>query len=256
MRIRYAVKSEMGIKREKNEDSYKINLYEGKHPLLGEGFILFAVADGMGGHPCGEVASQMACEALPGFFQPQGKSSVEELKGALMQVFLSIDKQIKLYTRKNPTCMHMGTTLSVITVFGEKAVIAHVGDTRIYRLRDGILKLLTIDHTFVQEMVEQGVLNAEMAASAPHRNVLTQVVGTDEPLEKVSLQALDIVEGDRFLLSSDGLHDSVNFQDIKSIMAQKNDPKEITRRLLSLALANGGQDDITLIVVHTTGESF
>lgn len=252
MQIRYAVKSEMGITRETNEDSYKIELCDRQITALSDDFTLFAVADGMGGHPCGEVASKMACEALPDRLQPREKNSVEELQSYLVKIFFSIDEQISLHTRKNPTCLHMGTTLSVMLMFAEKAVIAHVGDTRIYRLRDGILKLLTTDHTFVQEMVDKGVLNAEKAASSPHRNVLTQVVGTDDPLEDVSTQVLDILPDDRFLLSSDGLHDSVAFQDIERIIDKENDPEETTRQLLSLALANGGQDDITLIVIHTT----
>ena len=145
----------------------------------------------------------------------------------------------------------MGTTLSVMIIFGEKIVIAHVCDNRIYCLRDRKLKLLTTDHTFVQEMMDKGALTAEQVATAPHRNVLTQVVGTDEPIEFVFTQTVGIMSGDRFLLSSDGLHGSVSFEDIELMMAIGDDPEETTRRLLSQAIANGGQDDITLIVVNT-----
>ncbi|MGB3209965.1 MAG: protein phosphatase 2C domain-containing protein [Desulforhopalus sp.] len=252
MHIQYAARSEIGLKRNNNEDSYKIELCDGQTSPQINNSMLFAVADGMGGHPCGEVASMMACESLKGFLDTPGKISEKKVQSILVKIFFYIDDQIKLYTRKNPDCLHMGTTLSVIVILGEKAVIAHVGDTRIYRLHDGKLRLLTTDHTFVQEMVEKGALTTEMAATSPHRNVLTEVVGTDEPLENVFTQTLDLVPGDRFLLSSDGLHGSVSFQDIELMMEKGNDPEETARRLLTRTMVEGGQDDITLIVVFTS----
>jgi len=252
MHIKFASQSKVGLKRGKNEDSYKIEPPVQNNSSSDDTSMLFAVADGMGGHPCGEVASVMACEALTGFFENKGEQSVTTAQNALVKKFHYIDSQIRLYTNKTPVCLHMGTTLSVIVIIGEKAVIAHVGDTRIYCLRDGKLKLMTTDHTFVQEMVDKGLLAADVAASAPHRNALTQVVGTDEPLENVYTQTLDIVPGDRFLLSSDGLHDSVSFQDIESVMRDGDDSEETSLQLLSKAIINGAQDDITLLVIHTT----
>ncbi len=252
MDIQYAARSKVGLKRVNNEDCYIIEQGERKILATGDNPILFAVADGMGGHPCGEVASMIACQALSGFFDTQGSRSVKGLQSVLEKRFFYIDKQLRLDMIKNPVCLHMGTTLSVMIIFGEKIVIAHVGDTRIYCLRDRKLKLLTTDHTFVQEMMDKGALTDEQAATAPHRNVLTQVIGTDEPIEFVFTQNVDIMTGDRFLLSSDGLHGSVSFEDIELMMERGDDPEETTRRLLSLAVANGGQDDITLIVVNTT----
>jgi protein phosphatase len=251
MEIQYASRSEVGSKRVNNEDCCSIVRGEGQILGTGNSPILFAVADGMGGHPCGEVASMLACQALAGFLDTEGPSSVKGLQSVLEKRFFDIDKQLRLNTRKNTVCLHMGTTLSVMIIFGKKVVIAHVGDTRIYCLRDGELKLLTTDHTFVQEMVDKGALTAEMAATAPHRNVLTQAIGTDESLEFVSTQTGDIIAGDRYLLSSDGLHDFVSFEDIELMMGKGDDPEETAKELLSLAIANGGQDDITLIVVNT-----
>jgi serine/threonine protein phosphatase PrpC len=252
MQIQYAARSETGLKRANNEDSYKIELSNGQTSTLNDSSILLAVADGLGGHPCGEVASMMACQTLTGFLDARERRSGKDLQSRLVKIFYYIDNQIRQHTSKNPSCLHMGTTLSVIVIFGEKAVIAHVGDTRIYCLRDGKLRQLTTDNTFVQEMLNNEVITAEMAAASPNRNVLIQVVGTDEPLEDVCTQSLDIFSSDRFLLSSDGLHDTVSFNDIEMIMKEGDDPEETAGRLLSQAIVKGGTDDITLIVAHVT----
>lgn len=250
MHIQYATRSKIGLKRSNNEDCWRIEIGNLRNVSLVDNRMLFAVADGMGGHPCGEVASKIACGALAGFFEAQGKISGNNLQKTTEQFFFDIDEQLKQYTRINPACLHMGTTLSVMIICGEQAVISHVGDTRIYCLRDEKLKLLTTDHTFVQEMIEKGALTAKMGETSPHRNVLTRVVGTEEPLEVVSSQILDVITGDRFLLSSDGLHDSVSFQDIELMLGEGDDPEKTAKRLLSCAIANGGRDDITLIIVH------
>ena len=250
MDVQYAVQSETGFKRSKNEDSYRIAQCHGHSLGVNNRTVLLAVADGMGGHPCGEVASMMACEALGGFLDTPGGISGKGLHKALVKKFFDIDDQIRLYTRKKTNCCHMGTTLSVIVIQNEKAVVAHIGDTRIYCLRGGRLRLLTTDHTFVQEMFEKGVFTAEMVESSPHQNILTEVVGTDEPIENVYSQVLDIFSGDRILLSSDGLHDTLSFRDIELMMKESNDVEETVRRLLTQAKAKGGKDDITLIVAH------
>jgi len=252
MHIKYAAQSKVGVKRTNNEDSYNVELSGPKDGPSGNVSMMFAVADGMGGHPCGEVASMMACEALDGFFEAQDERSVKEIESALVKRFYFIDAQIKQYTKKTSVCLQMGTTLSVCVIMGEKAVIAHVGDTRIYCLRDGNLTLLTTDHTFVQDMVDRGLLAADKVGSAPHRNVLTQVVGTEELLENIYTQVLDIVPGDRFLLSTDGLHDMVSFQDIELMMRGGRDSEETSLQLLSKAIVNSAQDDITILVVDTT----
>jgi protein phosphatase len=252
MHVQYAVRSETGLKRSNNEDSYRIELRNRQTPAWNDCFMLFAVADGMGGHPCGEVASMMACDALADFLIRPGKGSGKDLQDELVKIFFYIDEQIRLYTSKNPDCGHMGTTLSVIVLSGEKAVIAHVGDTRIYCLHDEKLRLLTTDHTFVQEMMERGEVTAETAETAPYRNILTQVVGTDEPIEDVYSKTMDISPGDRILLSSDGLHDVVSFQEIEQIMKGGASPEDTAGQLLSQAVAKNGRDDITLIVAHMT----
>ena len=248
MRVQYAVRSKVGSKRDNNEDAFRIDVIDGPTLTHGDCSMLFAVADGVGGHPCGEVASMIACDALAEFFITQKKKPGKTLQSILENILFDIDNEIRLSTRNNPNCCHMGTTLSVIVILGGKAEIAHVGDTRIYRLRGGGLKLLTTDHTFIQDMLESGVFTAEMARASPHKNILTQVLGTDEPLENIYTQTINILIGDRILISSDGLHDVVSFRDIELIMNDGNDPEEVADLLLSQARSNGGRDDVTLIV--------
>lgn len=252
MHVQYAVRSETGLKRSNNEDSYRIELGDRQAAVLNECFMLFAVADGMGGHPCGELASMLACDGLVDALFTRKKGSVKDLQGELVKIFFDIDEQLRLYAGKNPACEHMGTTLSAFVLLGEKAVIAHVGDTRIYCLHDEKLSLLTTDHTFVQEMVERGTMTAETAESALYRNMLTQVVGTDEHIEDVCINTIDIKPGDRILLSSDGLHDVILFQEIEQIMKDGASPEDTAGQLLAQAIAKNGRDDITLIVAHMT----
>lgn len=250
MHVQYALRSETGLKRNNNEDFYRIELPHRQPTVRDDCFMLFAVADGMGGHPCGEIASKLACDNLADSLFTPRKDTWVKLQDELVKNFFYIDEQIRLQSHKNLDCEHMGTTLSVIVLSGEKAIIAHVGDTRIYCLHDEKLKLLTTDHTFVQEMIARGDVTAETAETAPYPNVLTQVVGTDELLEDVYTKTIDISPGDRILLSSDGLHDVVSFQEIEQIMKNEASPEDIAGQLLTQAIAQNGLDDVTLIVAH------
>ncbi len=251
MLIQYAALSKIGSKREINEDFYNVQQLDEQEPIIGHKSVLFAIADGMGGHPCGEIASALACESMEGFLDRQRNRSAEELQGFLVQRFFYADDQVRKYAVQTPLCQDMGTTLSALAIIGGKAVVAHVGDTRIYCLHDGKLRTLTTDHTFVQEMIEEGVLTIETAATSSYRNKLTKVMGTGEPLESIDTKIVDVLPGDRFLLSTDGLHDTISFNEIELIMGEGDDPEETASRLLSRAKDGVGQDDTTVIVVFT-----
>ena len=125
-----------------------------------------------------------------------------------------------------------------------------MGDSRIYRLRKNQLEQLTSDHTFVQEMIEEGELTPESAANHPLRNMLTGVLGTREALEKVDTGIVDAAPGDRFLLCSDGLHNMMSARMITATLKSQTDPKKSAEKLLQMALQNGGKDNVTLIVIH------
>lgn len=247
--IRYAAVSDLGLKRAKNEDAYMVEECDTDNCHTDCGGMLFVVADGMGGHSCGEVASTIACREMAGsLFGLKPKPAIYHRH--LKTQFHQIDQHIRACASRDPACKHMGTTLSALAVSERFAIIAHVGDSRIYRLRGNRLKLLTTDHTFVQEMIDEGELSPESAATHPFRNMLTLVIGTQEPLERVYTCTLNLAPGDRFLLCSDGLHNAVAFKEIEKVLGDGNNPEDAARQLLSLALDRGGRDNITIIVAY------
>ena len=212
---------------------------------------LFAVADGLGGHSCGEVASNLACGELKRVFDDAepGADAVWFVR-RMSELVHAIDRHILQEADERPDCEDMGTTLSALLMAETFGVIAHVGDSRIYRLRNGGLNQLTSDHTFVQEMIDEGDLSPERAVTHPLRNVLTRAVGSGEPLEKVDTGILDLISGDRFLISSDGLHGMLSKEEIEATLKQHDDPKRSGEELLQKALKGGGKDNITGIIIH------
>lgn len=249
--VKYFGFTDIGRKRKKNEDAYVIHDVAAGDAPENMKRRLFAVADGIGGHSCGDQASAMACRELKGLLVelcsgPDALSCEKQLEDRVHD----IDRLIRDAASKDPQCEHMGTTLSVMLMFEGFAVTAHVGDSRIYRLRNGRLSQLTADHTFVQEMIDEGEIRADAAATHPFRNMLTRAVGTQMPLEQVETRVLDLASGDRFLISSDGLHKMVPADEIAATMKNAENPKQAAEQLLQLALANGGKDNITGIIIH------
>lgn len=248
--INYFAVSDIGRNRKRNEDSYTV--YESSAGGTGPEIkgILFVVADGIGGHTCGDVASQVACGGLATFFcAASNEFAPEELLRKMEKLIHSIDALIRERAAGDPACADMGSTLSAFLIADGFGVIAHVGDSRIYRLREGHLRQLTTDHTFVQEVIEAGELTREVAVNHPFRNVLTRAVGTPEPLEAIEIKTIEIEPGDRFLLASDGLHDMAAYADIKIILEGSGGPEPAVRQLVAAALQNGGKDNVTVIVV-------
>ncbi|MGW8194908.1 MAG: PP2C family protein-serine/threonine phosphatase [Desulforhopalus sp.] len=244
--------TDIGLKRKRNEDAFAV--YDAKSLSLPRSrpVLLFSVADGIGGHSCGDRASSMACRELALLFD--GSSGEEEPRGLarrLEDMIFTIDRRIRQAGEDDAACEHMGTTFSVLAIEGNVAVTAHVGDSRIYRLHGGRLTLLTTDHTFVQEMVEDGTLSPEDASTHPLRHMLTRAVGTQEPLEAVETRTLYIDTGDRFLLCSDGLHGMVADTEIKKVLTDQLEPESAGRTLLRKALKAGGSDNVTGIVIYT-----
>ena len=243
--MRYFALTDIGLKRSQNEDAYAV--YQGASSTKGA---LFVLADGIGGHACGDVASQLACGGMSAFFNGFGrKLSAEESVARLETLIHSIDDLIRDQGEKDPACTDMGTTLSGLLVTEDFAVTAHVGDSRIYRLRRRKLDQLTTDHTFVQDMIGEKLLSQKEAAHHPLRHVLTRSVGTPERLESVETSIFEILGGDRFLLCTDGLHDMLSLRGIRTLLLRHGDPKAAAERLLHGALKNGGRDNVTLIVV-------
>jgi protein phosphatase len=216
--------------------------------------MLCAVADGIGGHTAGDVASKMACDGLKAYFEKltgktTGDQSPDAIRRSLVEAFFAIDGRIGRLASDEEAFAHMGTTLSSMLFIGDRAIIAHVGDSRIYRLRENALDQLTTDHTFVQDLISYGDLTPEQAAVHPFKHMLTAAVGTQEPLEEVFYDTIAIERKDRFVLCTDGLHDMLDHESIAEILGRGRGPQETVSLLIDHANALGGKDNVTAVAV-------
>lgn len=235
LHLRWAARTDRGLVRSVNQDC----LYAGPR--------LLAVADGMGGMAAGDVASRLVVEALaPLDVQVDDDHQMEALHKALE----TANGRIAEVVTGDPTLQGMGTTLTVVHFNGSQAALAHVGDSRAYLLRDGVLNQLTRDDTYVQMLVDQGVIQPEEASSHPRRAVVTQAL-QGEPVTPAYL-VVPPQAGDRWLLCSDGLTTVVSADSIADTMREQADPEACAARLLDLALRGGGPDNITVILADVT----
>ncbi|WP_245995109.1 Stp1/IreP family PP2C-type Ser/Thr phosphatase [Inmirania thermothiophila] len=246
--IAFAGVSDAGRVRAHNEDSIGID----------EGLGIALLADGMGGHNAGEVASALAVEVVMRELRrrlphPEGGGDWAGFAPATRVLAEAVHKAnaaIHEAAAARPQCRGMGTTLVGLLFHDDRASIAHVGDSRVYRLRAGVLEQLTTDHTLVQELVARGFYTPEEAATALNRNVITRALGT-EPQVAVDLQEEAVRPGDLFLLCSDGLSDMMDDGEIAAELARADSPLEArARRLVALANAHGGRDNISVILAE------
>ena len=207
---------------------------------------LFAVADGMGGHRGGEVAS---ARALVAFQAASTERTLESLMGAVQ----AANDDVLDHARSSPDLMGMGTTLCALAPLDDHRVaIVNVGDSRVYLLRDGHLFQVSEDHSFVESLVREGRLTRAQADVHPQRNVITRALGI-EPYIDVDGWEAEVRTGDRFLLCSDGLFNEVTDPDIEAILVAETDPVHAAGRLIDAANAGGGRDNITCVVVDVSG---
>ncbi len=249
MRLEAFAWTDPGPVRENNEDTFLVDEESG----------LFVVADGMGGHAAGEVASRLATDTLQELLQgtddpdetrlertvqDEGDVLRERLRYAMNQASARIRREAQL----RPAYAGMGTTVCVLLIESDQAHVAHVGDSRIYLYRDGNLSRLTRDHTVVQQEIDAGRLTPELARQVAHRNYLTQSVGYHGPVEPdTATRALQT--GDLFVLCSDGMTDPLEDRRIAEICATAY-PSDLAETLVREALAAGGEDNITVITVR------
>ncbi|HET7573135.1 MAG TPA: Stp1/IreP family PP2C-type Ser/Thr phosphatase [Gaiellaceae bacterium] len=226
----YAVASDTGRKRRRNEDNYVV-----APPL-------FAVADGMGGAQAGEVASKLAAATLE-----DGEGA--ELHGDARVRSLIVEANRRVYDRasSDPAASGMGTTMTVALVEGMTVTIGHVGDSRAYLLREGRMEQLTDDHSLVNELLKSGKLSPDEAQAHPQRSVITRAVGTDPDVE-ADVFPIEACDGDVFLLCSDGLTDMVEDEDILGVLDRhRDDLDRAVRQLVAAANRGGGEDNITAV---------
>jgi protein phosphatase len=210
----------------------------------GRGSRLLVVADGMGGHRGGETASRLAVEAIGDVFSSSG----EPLEGMLRTAIETANERVYQSASADPKLAGMGTTVVALCLGeGGEAWVAHVGDSRLYLLRDGTLDALTADHSVVAEMQQQGFLSAEEAQAHPRRNELTRSVGVAGEVE-VDVARIEVRPGDRFLLCSDGLCGYLGEVEIREVLERER-PLDAARILVDHANAKGGHDNITVQVL-------
>ena len=228
-----AFRTDVGKVRANNQDA----------PIVSEKLRLYGVADGMGGHKGGEVASTSARDDL--LRELEGKTpSVAALSGAIEEV----NRQIYHQQEHDDALTGMGTTLSVLWMSDNFVYIGHVGDSRVYLLRDGEFKQMTLDHSLVEQLVREGVLTEEEAQNHPMRNIITRAIGTDESVE-VDVVVEERRKGDLWLACSDGLHGLVDDRQMRDALRQYA-PEKAADVLLKAPLDAGGRDNVTLVIVH------
>lgn len=230
-----AAVSHVGRIRSNNQDSG----YAGRH--------LFLVADGMGGHAGGDVASAIATRRIAeaDAHYDSAPNAAASLEGAL----IAANRELAETVADHSELTGMGTTVSAMLLQGDRVVISHIGDSRIYLLRSGELSQISTDHTFVQRLVDAGRITAEEAMVHPRRSVLMRVLGDVESSPEIDSMVLDTRSGDRWMLCSDGLSGVVSFDELQELLSADAGAKQVADRLVKASLDGGAPDNVTVVVV-------
>lgn len=230
--FRIAWRSDIGKIRRTNQDAV----------ILGNG--LAGIADGMGGHQGGEIASSGLRDGLIRETELPAEPSEEKLQ----EMIRKINRELWEQAEQDEKLSGMGTTLTLLWPNCREMLIAQVGDSRAYLLRDGVLQQMTEDHSMVADMVRRGILSEEQAACHPMRNYITRAVGTDETVD-ADITRVERRKGDRWLICSDGLHALVSRDDLCRMLSRDN-IEEAANEMLETALGNGGRDNISLVLME------
>ncbi len=254
--VKHYERSDIGLQRRNNEDSFLIVDQHCNHYDLQKKGMFFVIADGMGGHAAGEIASRMACEETvaayyhdDGPFQNIGDDSESKIQ-KLEKAVWSAHNRIINAAREKKELRGMGTTLSALVLTDNKALIAHIGDSRIYRCRKNSCERMTVDHTKNQALIDLGQIRPDHESSLYYGYMLTQALGGYDDLAEVFTRVESVERGDVFLLCTDGFHDIVTDHEIEKILSANAPPRTTCDELVQAAIRNGGNDDVTVIVVH------
>ncbi|MDR1271384.1 MAG: Stp1/IreP family PP2C-type Ser/Thr phosphatase [Clostridiales Family XIII bacterium] len=243
----FGYRTDIGRKREKNEDALMLL------PALG----IYAVADGVGGLSSGEVASRKAVDSIEEFIAANPLSGADNLDGKYRENWMrgyfarclqKANSEILSLAMDHPQYLNMATTIVLMYMDVESLYIVNMGDSRAYILRDGQLGQLTVDHTYVNSLVEAGAITRNEARFHPKKNMITKALGAGRNADP-EFHRFDLHEGDRLLLCSDGLHEELSDDEIARILRQDGDLTDVCRHLVDAANKNGGSDNITLVCV-------
>ena len=243
-RATVAAKTDLGRVRENNEDKYEFYVPEDARALATKGAV-YLVCDGMGGHAAGQIASEVASKT---FIDVYVNHASESPTLAMTQAVVAANRFVFENAKNNPARKGMGTTLSGLVLRQDEAYTVQVGDSRVYRMRDGALEQLTHDHTWVDEAVRAGMITAEEGKTHQYRHVITRAVGTEATVVP-EVTRFDLRAGDLFLVCSDGLLNHVEDDAIAEVLKGFS-PADACWRLVGLALQGGGSDNTTVLIVR------
>jgi serine/threonine protein phosphatase PrpC len=270
VQVDLAALSHQGKVRDNNEDHFLVvrverslqtlmtNLPEGLLPErfeeVGYGML---VADGMGGHMAGEVASRLAITTLvnlvlhtPDWIFLRGEQEAEMVMERMAERYRVVDAAVREHAQTDASLVGMGTTMTMACSLGSMLVVAHIGDSRVYLFREGQCHQLTRDHTMVQGLVDLGIIPPDQVAGHRLKHALTRVIGTGESLGEAEVQQLSLSDQDQILLCTDGLSDLVKPPAIAAILQEAQSSKEACQRLVDQALENGGKDNVTVVLAR------
>lgn len=238
--LRYGIKTDRGLKRQLNEDNCNVLFGFPGIPTC------FIVADGMGGHNCGEIASKRAVDTVSDYLLKADWNS-DQYSKILSEIISNTNKDLFLFSQQDEATQGMGTTLIVCSLKNKKLYIGHVGDSRVYLIREKTIRKLTSDHSFIEEMIKNGSITRDEAIHHPNKNLITRAVGYEANVE-VDTYEYDLKENDLILLCTDGLTNMLSEEEILNIIENSEDVQIACDSLVQSANNNGGEDNITVII--------
>ena len=241
--MKFFVCSDVGKKRTQNEDSFYASDF-----IKNTGYII--VADGMGGHNAGEIASKMAVDTIREYFSENADwKTVNDIRRILKESIEQANKKIFEKSQKDEILFGMGTTIVLCIIEENNLYIANVGDSRLYHIKKDVINQVTKDHSLVQKLIDQGEISEEEAENHPNKNVITRAVGTNEEVE-IDFYKFCADENDTVVICTDGLSNMVKKEEILNISNEYGDVCECAKKLVDEANLNGGPDNITVAVIR------
>ena len=241
-------KTNIGLVRKVNEDAF----YYQKRYEYGKPYLCI-IADGMGGHNAGEVASRMAVTEINKFIEKnlnkQEYYSLKDYEDLIKEAFLHANEEVYKKSMDSKECIGMGTTLTAVLIIEYNMIIGHVGDSRVYIIRNESMKRITSDHSYVAELIKNGTIKPEEANKHPQKNLITRAIGTGEKID-VDINVFDIKNGDYILMCTDGLSNMLDEDEIFDVVKSDKKLEERCSELIDLVNNKGGYDNITVIIVE------
>ncbi len=238
--MKYGIRTDRGLKRQLNEDNCNVLVGYPGIPAC------FVIADGMGGHKCGEVASKQAVDSVCNLLL-KADWEKENISEMLSDIIVKVNDEIYNFSLLDEATQGMGTTLIITVLKNRKLYIGHVGDSRVYIIREDSIEKVTWDHSFIEELVKNGSITKDEAVNHPKKNLITRAVGYELGLQ-VDTYEIDLKDNDIILLCTDGLTNMLTEEEILDIIKNNEEPQDACDTLIQKANNNGGEDNTTVIV--------